>query len=858
MASFTDAIPQFNPYIQQLPVEAMVAVGMEKQQRYDQGLQRIQSQIDQVAGLDVVRDIDKQYLQSKLNDLGSKLKTVAAGDFSNYQLVNSVAGMASSVAKDNNVLSAVQATAQYRKEQKFMEEARQKGESAIQNEYDFSRQTNNWLNDSNVGAGFNGRYRKYIDVDKKWLEVMKTLHSDLLEEDIPYAYNPDGTLNVNETAAAMQRISKEGVSAEKIQNALRSSLSPDELEQLNINGRYQFRNINDPAELATLATSRTASAIAKNAKTIEDLQGALKLYESDPDKYTKAEQGIKSLQEVNETLIAEMNEEIEFIKANPEQAKGLLYKNGAIEQFASSYAWENQKSNLLTNPIRQDQWEAKNYGLAQARLQQSRDEFAWNKYMDEQDYNLKLEEAHARMYGTAGQFTVYGGKSTSIPNQRVALFKDIDAASTVVDSQVNELVNALNAGGGAQVQKVQVLNALDAYAKGDVSAYESLIPNDLQDLANSIITAKGDLNRKQQFLKTTEEETANSPEIQDIKNQYNNNLNEVGALAVTIKGKEYFFTPFEVAQYLSKVKDVSTGGPSSTIGTIGSDFDAGYQKAETQVLSPLTGREKFMHDNHAVLRWYLKPYKVAVEEYNQQYNSLLDKKISEKTIQYIPREVPIIFGSGEGNIARSTWENISTSLLRKVVDSSLSGMEGGYEGLSASKAEEVLGWFDSSDKSNLQYKKLEQGDQTSLIILKGSEEVIIPLDPQEAQQLPIIDKDSPSPQLRRLMEAQSMGGRNTNPTGSFENAYFQGQYMPRVNMNVRADMKQEFGNPQKQYITIRSKLPDGTVYPLQLDQPVDATEGMNFIGNLTDEKIKQLYLQSPKVSEEIKRIIRNM
>jgi hypothetical protein len=858
MASFTDVIPQFNPYIQQLPVEAMVAVGMEKQQRYDQGLQRIQSQIDQVAGLDVVRDVDKQYLQSKLNELGTKLKTVAAGDFSNYQLVNSVAGMASSVAKDNNVLSAVQATAQYRKEQKFMEEARQKGESAIQNEYDFSRQANDWINDSNVGASFNGRYRKYIDVDKKWLEVMKTLHSDLLEEDIPYTYNPDGTLNVNETAAAMQRISKEGVSAEKIQNALRSSLSPDELEQLNINGRYQFRNITDPAELATLATSRTASAIAKNAKTIEDLQGALKLYESDPDKYTKAEQGIKSLEEVNEKLIAEMNKEIEFIKANPEQAKGLIYKNGAIEQFASSYAWENQKSNLLTNPIRQDEWEAKKFGLSVAAERRQADEFSWRKQMDQLNYQLKLDEANANMYGTAGQFTVYGGKSTSVPNQRVALFKDIDAASAIVDGQVNELVNALNAGGGAKVQKVQVLNALDAYAKGDVSAYESLIPNDLQDLANSIIAAKGDLNRKQQFLKTTEEETANSPELQQLKNQYGTKLKEVGALAVTIKGKEYFFTPFEVGQYLSKVKDVSTGGQATTIGTIGSGFDAGYKKAETQVLSPLTAREKIMHDNHAMIRWYLTPYKVAVEEYDKEYNALLDKKISDKTIQYIPREVPIIFGSGEGNIARSTWENISTSLLRKVVDSSLSGMEGGYEGLSASRAEEVLGWFDSSDKSNLQYKKLEQGDQTSLIILKGNEEVIIPLDPREAQQLPLIDKDAPSPQLRRLMEAQAMGGRNTNPTGSFENAYFQGQFMPRVNMNVRADMKQEFGTPEKQYITIRSKLPDGTVYPLQLDQPVDATEGMNFIGNLTDEKIKQLYLQSPKVSEEVKRIIRNM
>jgi hypothetical protein len=830
----------------------MVAVGMEKQQRYDQGIQRIQSQIDQVAALPVYRPQDKQYLESKLNELGTKLKTVAAGDFSNYQLVNSVAGMAGNIAKDANILSAVQATAEYRKEQKFMEESRQKGESAIQNEYDFSRQANDWLNNPNVGASFNGRYRKYIDVDKKWLEVMKTLHSDLLEEDIPYAYNPDGTLNINETAAAMQRISKETVSAAKIENALRSSLSPDELEQLNINGRYQFRNITDPEQLATLATTKTAFAISQNNKTIEDLQGALKMYESDPEKYVNAEKGIKSLQEVNKRLTAQMNEEIEFIKRNPEEAKGLIYKNGAIEQFASTYAWENQKNNLLTNPIRQDEWESKKYVLSQARFQQEQDEFAWNKFMDQANYDLKLKEVNASMYGTVGNFTVYGGKNTNIPNQRVALFKDIDESSLIVEDQVNQLVTALNAGGGTKVQKIQVLNALDAYLKGDVSAYESLVPNDLKDLANSIVAAKVDLNRKENFLKTTEQEVTDSPEIQQIKRAYNLELEEIGPLSIKVGNRELNFTPYEVAQYLTKVKETTTGERMSGTGL------TGYGETTTEILSPLTVREKLMYDNKNLLRSYLTPYKEAGKNYNNQYDSLVEKKISEKTIQYIPRELPIIISSAEGNVARNTWENISTSLLRKISESSLSGMEGGYEGLSASEAREALAWFESSDKSNLQYKKLEQGDQTYLIVLKGTEEVVIPLDPREASQLPIIDPDSPSPQLRRLMEAQAMGGRDTNPTGSFENSYFQSAYMPRVRMNARADMKQAFGTPEKQYMTLRLKLPNGTVYPLQLDQPVDATEGMNFIGNLTDEKIKQLYLQSPKVSEEVKRIIRTL
>ena len=39
MASFTDAISSFNPYVQQLPVELMAKVGMAKQAQYDAGIQ---------------------------------------------------------------------------------------------------------------------------------------------------------------------------------------------------------------------------------------------------------------------------------------------------------------------------------------------------------------------------------------------------------------------------------------------------------------------------------------------------------------------------------------------------------------------------------------------------------------------------------------------------------------------------------------------------------------------------------------------------------------------------------------------------------------------------------------------------
>ena len=116
MASYTDSIPQFNPYVQQLPVEAMVQVGMEKQKRYDEGIQKIQTSIDNIAGLDVATDVDKAYLQSKLNQLGNDLRIVGAGDFSNFQLVNSVNGMTNQIVKDPTIQNAVYSTAHLKKE----------------------------------------------------------------------------------------------------------------------------------------------------------------------------------------------------------------------------------------------------------------------------------------------------------------------------------------------------------------------------------------------------------------------------------------------------------------------------------------------------------------------------------------------------------------------------------------------------------------------------------------------------------------------------------------------------------------------------------------------------------------------
>ena len=81
MASYTDKIPTFNPYVEQQPVDAMLKVGMYKQQKYEEGVKKIQTNIDNVAGLDIANEVQQKYLQSKLNALGNNLTFFAASDF---------------------------------------------------------------------------------------------------------------------------------------------------------------------------------------------------------------------------------------------------------------------------------------------------------------------------------------------------------------------------------------------------------------------------------------------------------------------------------------------------------------------------------------------------------------------------------------------------------------------------------------------------------------------------------------------------------------------------------------------------------------------------------------------------------
>lgn len=677
MASYTDIAPKFTPYIQQLPVEAMVQVGMEKQRRYDEGVQKIQTNIDNVAGLDVIRDVDKQYLQSKLNELGSKLKTVAAGDFSNYQLVNSVGGMATQIGRDSTIQNAVGSTAKYRKELANREVLKKEGKGAIQNDWDFSNKANDWLNSDDINKSFNESYTPYVDVQKKWFDVLKGLHSDLREEDIPYEKNDDGSINYNKTAAAMQRVSRESVSSDKIENALRSSLTPDELNQLSIDGRYTFRGYDTPEKLSAYATSKYNSTIANTDKVIEKLNGLANMATSDP---TVREQALKSIESLNQNKIKlkeQLNNEIRDIIEDPNAAKARIYKNGAITQFAEANSWEHNKATLLSNPVLETEHWNKNFALDQSKfnLSQRAQSFAefkgrFDMDMANKDYQLKVQKQQMELYGnTSAPFEVYGGQSTNVKAPLDAM--ELDAID--LDKSANLKIGEMARGIG--VSPGQLEAAIADYNSGDatrIGRAKNIIPVDYRGMADEIVNDQLEAKRIKLAIDKTKSDVLNSPEFIQKENQFIKDLSKLNPITVkTSSGNRVTFTPKEVSEFLEKESQLK---PS----TFGEEQD--WRSIE-KYSKPLSIKEKLIAD--AIKKGYvsktdIKSYR-DLNDRKSSFTSSINQKVNaellKKSGEYIPRLTTITFGSGEGNIARRTWEGIASSLLSKY-DQEITGMKG--------------------------------------------------------------------------------------------------------------------------------------------------------------------------------------
>lgn len=641
MASYTDNIPTFNPYVQTIPVDEMVKVGMYKQQKYDEGIQKIQTNIDNITGLDVIRDVDKAYLQSKLNQLGNNLTTVAAGDFSNFQLVNSVNGMTNQIARDPNVVNAISSSKIYRKGLEDMSAANKEGKGSPSNDWLFKTDASDWLNSQDVNKSFSGGYKPYTPYEKNAQEVIKGLVKNSTGKDVAFEKDAKGNMILLD---AMTRTKISGITPERIQAALMVGLSPSDFQQMQIDGRYNYSG-SKPEQFV--------SDINKSYKESYDkikIQRDMTANAMDTASSASAKMELKSQVESFDKTLKSLSDEYgsvskTFAQGDVESAKARLHTTKWISNFSNTFASQDVSQTYENSPFQQvkqfNETKAIEYKKWLATYNQTQQFHQDDLYFKQRD-DARAERKDKREEDTATAAGNYGSVPFSVPQNELPIVT-LDRVSQQIKTDTKSVND----------KEVAIMKTFEK--DGDIlwlnqqrAAWQTN-PGSVDPLLAVHFTETEPQKR---------EIAANGMMITDINNKLDAKYGKIedyvpaGSKSVTIKfpSGSYTYSPKDFVDFNDKVKNYVTMSSGGSYGPGGGAPSIMYDDKKAK--QELSAKEYYLYQSYKnqqgstqkLLSTNMQYYNTTV---NQPYVGIL-KKRNDEVAQIVKERVTAMQGNAYG------------------------------------------------------------------------------------------------------------------------------------------------------------------------------------------------------------------
>jgi len=844
MASWTDKqLPSFVPYIPQIPVDAYVNVGIEKQRRYEEGVQKIQSQLDNVAGLDVIRDVDKQYLQGKLDQMGNRLKIVAAGDFSNFQLTNSVGGMVGQIAKDPNIINSVNATSKFRKEQLMGETLKKEGKSSANREYDFNREVNDWFNSPEVGKQFTGQYKEHIDVNKKVLDIIGKLHPNSNIYDIPFAVNGDGSPNYKVIADAMQRRGETEVTEGQIKTAVSAMLDADDIDELASQGRFIYRN-HGVADLQSEAKRNHQLSKLSAQEKLDKLQRQL-LVTTDVERQATINESInyyKSLigdPKTSTPSVLDQTYELVLQNAynNLDEARASLYTRNWLNEIGNGFAYREIKDEVLTNPFKDNFWKQKNYELdliKERHLQEYR-----GKQLDLEERKLEAEE------NKNASSTSYFKKKGNVATNTLTSLQDFTNHNDKLKNENTKILQEIADRSSTPFTKVMPSDVLMNIEKYKSNKYTP--KNDKEkERFDAYIKNSNFLDNQKKLYETYENQAYKEIQGGLTKQQLlNEKLKDKADLTITDGGITYHFTPKEVYDFVSK---------EGSFFALSDPFSVGGEVLMFRGPENLSKNEQVLYNT---VSWRYgdtrKKRDVKIDDYLNSFSPIVssmrdtDKEVLKKVAD---KMAPITgeFSAEQSSIPFKNEEARKNFIgdLTNIAQADLGEKSGAYK----YNPEVTLKKLKKNEGADVEFQFVRQGGENFVQVTDKK-------DPNAVELMPV-DQDfvTKNPNLgtgflNQNLDLADVMLRNNNSTNIFQDydhAYYNsgkfGAYDLKtgkrtVTLPIACDLERDGGQV---YAIFKIKKGVDDFIKLNFPLPIDYSRFENeYLPSLTDEKIVELF-----------------
>lgn len=846
MASYLDQPYQFAPFVQTVPVESMVKVGMMRQQQYDAGVEKVRQYAETLSGLNVSNHPGIiQYLNKSMENLKSELKPLAGADFSDQQLVNSVGALARQIYKDPIIQNGVRSAARIKENYELMDQSIKDGKSSPDNEADFYGTLNDWYNNPDLAKPFSGRYYSYTDYSKKWLEAVSKLTPDETIRQIPFTTFVDPetgrVLQGDKLAAVMTEVGVKGLTPEKVENALRATMTPDIMNQLRIESRVRFKDVPTEKLLGVAKEQYESQRLAYETEK-EKLEKELPTLISKPKEYAFVRQRIADLgvklADVNnpKSLIYALEQQLKDIKEDPEAAKRRIYTDGAIAQFAQAFQSKSVSVKYLDSPYQKFFMEQAKLDLDIKRFQLSLAQFDFEKMYKNALIQIKMAGLDD---GSGGDGDGEGGGGGGIGLGRPSIVpttlgfpEDTDWPAYHALAETN-YINARNSTfqklmkGMSGLTENQVLEKLTLYRYGNAETKgvgkRDEIPVPLRSLADS-------------FWSNTEQAGKINLALHKYERSARTKLGDLAPFTVEgPNGTTINFTPSEMRSLRSKVNLVTLPGGNRLAGPM----------FEPKQGAQLTEKEKAIVQSSPSVRNNIASYFGEIEVNNEAVNKEMSKQMSAFGTTFEPQSTLIPTFTEK---ARNNMVAIAQQLAMAPGPEGGSPLSKGGKPLSGNTIPS-----DFVPDKNTAFFLVDVGPTKRLVVAKNfQEQFSIDIGPITMARHPVLSMYNRDPfEFDAAMNMALGEGRSQGlfPPTSFKNV---------KKLNVRGELEKD-GSGTTNYLTLHVEVPGLGDYPITYERPLDALEARNYVNTITDngllKDIKTFSSTTPDVLQVLEAII---
>lgn len=230
---------EYPDYISPLPADDLLKFAQKKQEMYDEGVVKIQQNIDSYHNLrsSILTDVEKEYFDKSMGNLVKSISSSAGLDFSNKANVQAVLNVGKPLERDQYILTAISNGKEVSRRQEQLSKMKP-GERSAVNDYFYMKDVNDYMQSGKLGQkiGYGKEYTPYVDLSKDWMEFMKIQKPNQTE-----SFNMQSGMG----PAYIEKVSVEGFNTADLAEKFKAFIAtdPNKLRQFQMDAGYSLDQI---------------------------------------------------------------------------------------------------------------------------------------------------------------------------------------------------------------------------------------------------------------------------------------------------------------------------------------------------------------------------------------------------------------------------------------------------------------------------------------------------------------------------------------------------------------------------------------------------------------------------------------